>query len=192
MFAAFVHRLTELCRPDGASEADRRRLPIAPADLLTRLPALGDVLYMPMRPVCSATLDLPCGIVVEVMQLAPLLQTCMLSACSAITVDGPREWIDCLDREERCCARLHLLPDTDYVAWDELLTGAERSATRASLRLREARPAFAQVVRFHTRRLAGLAVSGVSASYRTSLLGRRLALAIAGADAAPLRRPLPH
>lgn len=192
MFASLVHRLTHSCGQDHSPAADRRHLPISPSHLLAQLPALGDVLYVPMRPQGSAARELPHGVLVEVMQLAPLLQTCVLSASSAITADGPREWIDCLDREGRSCARLHLLPDTDYLAWDRLLAGAQVAPVHMSLRLREPHPAFAQVVRFHTRLLAGLSVSGVVASDRISSLGRQLAMAIASADAAPLRQSLPH
>ena len=192
MFAGLVRRLTHPSVHDVSPAADQRRLAITPESLLTRLPTLGDVLYMPMRPQTCSARELPHGLLVEVMQLVPLLQTCALAACSAITVDGPREWIDCLDREERSCARLHLLPDTDYLAWDHLLAGAESTCARGSLRLREPHPAFAQVVRFHSRCLAGLTVCGIAASCRTSPLGQHLAKAIAGADAAPLRMPTLH
>lgn len=36
-------------------------------------------------------------------------------------VDGPDESLDFLDRHGRCCWRLFLLPDSDFLAWDTLL-----------------------------------------------------------------------
>ncbi len=72
-----------------------------------------------MRPAGSNVRELPRGLLVEAMQLAPLLQTRWLLA-SMITVEGSRKWIECVDREGRCWARLYLLPDTDYLAWDRL------------------------------------------------------------------------
>lgn len=35
--------------------------------------------------------------------------------------DGWREHLDFLDADGRCCWRLYLLPDSDFVAWDRML-----------------------------------------------------------------------
>src|SRR3546814_12231625 len=99
-----------------------------------------------MRPNGTTVRELPRGLLAEAMQLAPLLQTRRLVAASAITVEGPREWIDCVDREGRTCARLHLLPDTDYLAWDRLLACGEPMAATPARWLRHPRPASAREI----------------------------------------------
>ena len=93
------------------------------AALAARLPLLGGVLYLPACASSRPTRALAPGWLVTRQDLAPLLQTEELRASSMIGADGPREWIDCLDASGAFCARLHLLPDTDYLAWDALLTG---------------------------------------------------------------------
>jgi len=57
--------------------------------------------------------ELPPGVLLESICLAPLLPCRSLLAASAITVEGPREWIECLDADGQTRARLYLLPDTD-------------------------------------------------------------------------------
>lgn len=181
------HRLQELRLPASASAVSRRGLCMAQACFVAALPALGNVLYVPMRPNGSVVRELPRGLLVETMQLMPLLQTRRLVAASAITVDGPREWIDCVDREGRTCARLHLLPDTDYLAWDRLLACGEPKAAVPARWLRQPRPASARVLRFQWRRLAGLDVLGAEITVRISPLSRQLAGQIARAEAVPLQ-----
>lgn len=187
MFGSWAHRLRDLCSQAATSTVSRGGMRVTAAQLLDGLPALGDVLYVPMRPVHAhraLTSELSRGVLVETLALAPLLQTCMLAAISAITVEGPREWIECMDREGRICVRLHLLPDTDYLAWDRLLACAEPQPTRG---LRASRPASAQVLRFHARRLAGLSVFGAEFTGRVSPLSRQLAGQIARAEAVTLQ-----
>lgn len=187
MFASLVHRLQELQRTPPVSAINRRSLPTTPAHLVESLPGLGNVLYVPMCPDGSLVRELPRGVVVEMMQLAPLMQTRQLAAASTITIEGPREWIDCLDREGRSCARLHLLPDTDYLAWDRLLARAKPVLPSGSAhRLRPARPACAKVLRFRVRHLAGLVVLGAEVCVPLSSLGEHLAGQIARAEAVPL------
>ena len=188
MFLSFIHRLQDLQRLPPRSATNRRDLQISPARLLEGLPELGSVLYLPMCLHCAPRRDLPRGLLVETMQLAPLLLTRTLAAASTITVEGPREWIDCLDREGRNCARLHLLPDTDYLAWDRLLDqGAPVPASAPSDWLRPPRPACASVLRFHLRRLAGLSVLGAEVCMPISALTQQLADQIARAEAVPLQ-----
>ena len=187
MFVSLIHRLRDMQGIKPASAIHRRRLPTAPARLIDGLPELGNVLYVPMCPDGTVLRELPRGLLVETMQLAPLLQTCTLCAASAISVEGPREWIDCLDREGRSCARLHLLPDTDYLAWDRLLEPGQPAADPSAYRLRPSRPACARVLRFHTRQLAGLTVLGAEIRMPISPLARQLAGQIARAEAVPLQ-----
>ncbi|WEN16220.1 hypothetical protein PY254_06015 [Rhodanobacter sp. AS-Z3] len=188
MFISLVHRLQDLQRSKPGSTISCRRLQTAPMGLIERLPELGKVLYVPMCPRGATTSALPRGLLVDMMQLAPLLQTRTLVAASTITVEGPREWIDCLDREGRRCARLHLLPDTDYLAWDRLLEqGRPMHGDGLSRGLRQPLPACARLLRFHTRRLAGLTVLGAEVCGPVSSLGRQLAGQIARSEAVPLQ-----
>ena len=188
MFVSLVHRLQDLRLQAATAPVSRRGLRVTPVRLIAGLPALGNVLYVPMRPGSSTVRELPRGLLVEAMQLAPLLQTRWLMAASMITVEGPREWIECMDREGCVCARLHLLPDTDYLAWDRLLAGdGPMPAAKPAHWLRHPCPASAQVLRFHARRLAGLDVLGAEATAVVSALSRQLAGRIARAEAVPLQ-----
>ena len=40
---------------------------------------------------------------------------------ASVDSDGLRERLDFLDADDRCCWRLYLLPDSDFVAWDRML-----------------------------------------------------------------------
>jgi hypothetical protein len=44
-------------------------------------------------------------------------------ACTAIDSEGVHERLLFLDRDDRPCWQLHLLPDTDFLAWDRLCAG---------------------------------------------------------------------
>lgn len=41
-------------------------------------------------------------------------------ACQGLDSDGVRESVCFIDRRGRCCWRLYLLPDSDFLAWDRL------------------------------------------------------------------------
>ncbi|MGH8156754.1 MAG: hypothetical protein ACREPQ_01415 [Rhodanobacter sp.] len=180
MFSPLIHRLQKLCLPANTATISRRWLQLAPAWLARSLPALSSVLYEPMQPSGAATWELPRGLLVESMPLVPLLQGRRLAAVSTITVEGPREWIECVDGDDRLRARLHLLPDTDYLAWDALLDRAEPASAPTSTGWSYACPAAgAQLLRFHLRRLAGLDVLGGEVVVRVSPLSRQLAGQIA-------------
>jgi len=187
MFAPTVRWLRQHGPFAGHAAARRGRMRITAADLFTHLPALGDLLYLPMAPAPASTRDVAAGVLVESLLLAPLLPCCWLEAASNITVEGPLEWIDCLDHQHRVLARLHLLPDTDYLAWDALLACAGAPVVTASRHARAVRPVGAGVIRFHLRQLAGMHVLGADAAIRVSALGRRLASRIARDEAVPLQ-----
>ena len=180
MFSPLICRLQERCLSAVPAKVSRRWVQLAPASLARSLPALGSVLYETMRP---AALELPHGLLVESKQLVPLLQGWRLAAASTITVEGPREWIECVDDDDRCHARLHLLPDTDYLAWDALLDRAVPCGAPSSTRWsHSSAPTEAQLLRFHLRRLAGLEMLGSEAVARVSPLSRQLAGEIARAE----------
>jgi hypothetical protein len=168
----------------------RRCWRVSPAMLLRYLPPLGSVLYLPTQPCMSALEEMPRGLLVEHMQLAPLLQTHYLVAASTITSEGPREWIECVDRHGHLLARLYLLPDTDYLAWDALPAGAEAATISASMQVRWPRNTHsvsAHLLRFHWRQLGGLDVLGAEAATQVSCLSRHLVGQVAAAEAVSLQ-----
>jgi hypothetical protein len=181
MFSPLFHRLQGLCL--HASTA-RRAVRTTPSLLIDALPPLGSVLYVPMHPHPSAAWSMPPGVLVDTMRLVPLLQARWLVAACTITVDGPSEWIECLDRDGHRCARLYLLPDTDYLAWDAWLGRGDVGSAPDSW-ARRPRPAGAQLLCFNRRRLACLEVLGSEAAMQVSTLSRQLAGRMARADALP-------
>jgi hypothetical protein len=115
-----------------------------------------------------------------------------LRAHSAIGTHGPREWLELIDAQGLCSARLYLLPDADYLAWDAMLVECAIERIRAQTperwrahsafmrcALRRLRIAWrAQVVRFPLLQLPCLRVLGVRAPVELSALGRQIATAI--------------
>jgi hypothetical protein len=100
---------------------------------------------------------LPPGLLVTQRAFAPLLDTHWLVATSMVTDDGPREWLECLDRFGHPRARLHLLPDTDYLAWDALMSPCDPDSHPPRLLCSPPlRPDRAAVVNFQLREWAGL------------------------------------
>ncbi len=157
------------------------------AALAARLPLLGGVLYLPA---CRSSLqarELAPGWLVTREDLALLLQTEELRASSMIGADGPREWIDCLDASGVFCARLHLLPDTDYLAWDALLAcGTPLPLAPVCPGEVACKAAIAELLCFRTSHLASLDVLGTLPLGRLSPLGRGIARDVARAAAVEL------
>ncbi|MEL1263558.1 Hemin transport protein [Pseudoxanthomonas putridarboris] len=54
-------------------------------------------------------------------ELAGWHQAVRVEACTGVDSDGLNESLLFFDAEDRCCWRLFLLPDSDFVAWDRLL-----------------------------------------------------------------------
>lgn len=169
-------RLRAACAGVDGSAASRRRLGLSSVQWLAALPALGDVLYLCNR-VGSPTRDeVRPGALVESIELAPLLQWRSLEAVTEITRNGPREWIECLAAEARIAARLYLLPDTDYLAWDALHAGAiPLSCEGPGAGAATWSPARVQLLRFRTRRVGGLEMLGCDSASDISSLSRQLA-----------------
>lgn len=157
-----------------------RILPITPCQLAQWLPRLGSLLYLHAAMARGAADEFPSRMLVAQWALAPLLTTCWLVAASAITDDGPHEWCECVDRAGCIRASLHLLPDTDYLAWDELTTA--EMARRVPPEL-QASPSFradrASVVSFRLREFAGSMLLEQYAAASLSSCGSQVAERIA-------------
>jgi hypothetical protein len=156
-------------------------------ELAARLPLLGGVLWLPACASARSGRELAPGWLVTRHDLAPLLQTEELRASSMIGADGPREWIDCLDATGAFCARLHLLPDTDYLAWDALLSGGSPLPSAPVCPGEVAcKAAIAQLLCFRVGRVAALNLLDTLPLGRLSSLGRGIARDVARAAAVEL------
>jgi hypothetical protein len=189
MFGWLASHAASFCRQAGLQPASRRWMHTSPWRLARQLPQLGSVLYLPGRITATAD-ELPPGLLAERLELTPLLQTCRLAAVSVIGSDGPHEWLECFDRHDGLRARLHLLPDTDYLGWDALLASTAPSSApgppwpRGGFRAENA-----GVLRFRLRPLAGLHLLEADAPVAVSTLGRDIAGGIARAEAVELCWP---
>lgn len=132
------------------------------------------------------------------------LSSCVaLHARAAIGSHGPREWLELIDARGTCSARLCLLPDTDYLAWDAMLAECAIARARVPVPVPEpwrAHAAFmrcalrrkgiawhAQVVRFPLLQLPCLRVLGLRAPVELSVLGGQVAATIARDENVTLR-----
>ena len=188
MFGWLAHPSFSLCRRAPQAVLSRRLRRITPHDLLHALPGLGSVLYLHTTPNIVSLQRLPAGVLVAQRAFAPLLEVHALIAVSAVTDEGPREWCECVDRHGRIRARWHLLPDTDYLAWDALVAPCAMQAEPiVSLAAQALRPDRAQVVSFRLRACGGLALLEQATPAPLSPLGQRVAARIAQAESALLR-----
>jgi hypothetical protein len=177
------------------------------ARLVDAMPRLGPVLWLERRerrlPPRRASAR-GCGVLLnEHPALAALAHSAAVSAHSAVTPNGPREWLCFQDGSGATRAKLYLLPDTDYLAWDQM-TAAGRIAPptptaqpwhahRAFLRGALARLGggwLARVRVFELRRMPWMRTLSARPPLRISLFGYELARAIAGDEGAELASPL--
>ena len=165
------------------------------AALADALPRLGSVLWLEHRG--AAGFGGPCatsaGIVLfDHPALAPLARCTNARACQAITPAGPREWLEFRSAAAEPLAKLFLLPDTDYLAWDEMtarcgLAAVAPPASRWSAHAAFLRGALARlgatwrahVFAFDLQRMPWLRTLDARTPLRLSLLGVELARAIA-------------
>jgi hypothetical protein len=165
------------------ADTDERIVRTTPLALANWLPLLGSVLYVPPRIGVDADAQWPDGLLSETPLLAPMLHTRYLRVVGMVSADGPREWIDCLDTRGHILAQLHLLPDTDYLAWDNL---PNHSAIIDELprpgTVRLFRGAAVHLIRFRCQWLATMTCLGEAQRPRISSLGRVVAQAIAGSQ----------
>jgi hypothetical protein len=189
MFGWLAARYTPRCHQTPLTLLSRRTRYITPHALISTLPDLGSVLYLHATSSTVVSDALPPGLLVAQRAFAPLLDTRWLMATSVVTDDGPREWWECIDRFGRPRARLHLLPDTDYLVWDAVTASRE---TEISPPIAQdgavLRPNSASVVNFRTREVAGLMVLDCAQGAALSPLGHRVAAHIASAESAVLQK----
>lgn len=141
-----------------------------------------------MRSTAAQAQDVPNGCLVEQPALAPLLRTQAMMMGCVISTDGPHEWMECVDAHGLACARMHLLPDTDYLAWDALIGCGQRMADFQVFAPRlEPSPDSAQMLRFRSYWLAGLRVLGADVACTPSRLSLDLAGRIARDEALSLQ-----
>lgn len=163
----------------------RRARRITPRALIEMLPGLGNVLYLHAISDTALPDVLPQGLLVP-RAFMPLLDAHWLVTVSAVTDDGPREWCECIDIYGRTRARWHLLPDTDYLAWDAL-TASREPPVSPPLVTQPMRSDCARAVSFRLRELAGLLVLEEEPSVALSLVGDRIAHRIAHAESVALQ-----
>ncbi|HEX7732818.1 MAG TPA: hypothetical protein VF415_09245, partial [Rhodanobacter sp.] len=111
-----------------------------------------------------------------------LLRVHWLVAASVIGSDGPHEWLECRARDGRLCARLHLLPDSDYLGWDALLAAGVPVHAAGGQRPDDEHLAAARLLDFRCRQLAGLDVLEALPAVGVSALGGGIARGIARAE----------
>lgn len=180
MFGWFSNALTQVCPQALGSGCHRRWLRVSPGAMARQLPLLGTVLYLPSCTALSSGNAMLPGWLVERIELVPLLRTCWIAAVSEIGAEGPREWLECFDAQGVLQARLHLLPDTDYLAWDALLVAAEPLNGAPLMRmLRPTRCAMAWLVCFRHRQLGGLRLLNAIDVRQLSPLGQDIASQVA-------------
>lgn len=114
-------------------------------------------------------------------------------ACQGMDSEGIRESLCFSDARGRCCWRLYLLPDSDFLAWDRLVSAfparpepandggvAERLWRRLATRL-GGEPWRMCALRLHARNGQALAASVASLSVLGATAARRIAR-VEGAD----------
>jgi hypothetical protein len=184
MFGWLSARSASHCRRAPPAVESRRTRRITPQALVSRLPSLGSVLYVHAHSPNPMLDALPQGLLITQRAFAPLLDAHWLVAISMVTDDGPREWCECVDRFGRTGARWHLLPDTDYLAWDALTASCKEPST--SIDKQPLRPYRASVMNFRLRELAGLLILDQDVPAMLSPLSDRIAARIARAESAEL------
>jgi len=171
------------------------------------LPRLGAVLWLERRdrrPSPSRAVIGSRGVLLlDHPALSALAHCTAATAHTQVTPHGPREWLGFRDADGETQAKLFLLPDTDYLAWDEMTAASDLAPTTmeplrwhahtAFLRQAFARlgaPWHARLLTFDHRRLPWLHTLGAQPPLRISLLGLDIARAIARTEGAELASPL--
>ena len=100
--------------------------------LIEALPTLGTVLWLERREwrqwPLSAGATSQGVLVLEHPALASLNRCRDASAHSEVGPNGPREWLCLRDGADAVLGKIYVLPDTDYLAWDEMIAASQISA----------------------------------------------------------------
>ena len=213
--SAASHDFGEPIEPGGysASPASASPVPVEStatfdiATLASWLPRLGAVLWLG-RTVSTATAARAVAhargvLLLDHPALSPLVRCVSATAHTQVTSHGPREWLSLRAHDDASLAKLFLLPDTDYLAWDEMtaalgLAPAIEAPMRWHAHAAFLRTAFARLgaawrarlMTFEQRRLPWLQTLDARPPLRISLLGLELARAIALSENAELPSPL--
>lgn len=176
-------------------------------DLVEALPKLGSVLWLERRERRHATDEVKIGARGVLLLDHPALRTLAscrdVAACSTVTPHGPREWLCLRDGRGETRAKVYLLPDTDYLAWDELTARIAPAKCPPQVPAWHAHGAFlrsafarfgaswnARLLAFERKRLPWMDTLDARPPLRLSLLGLDLAHAIARSEGAELVTPL--
>ncbi len=181
--------------------------PIAFDVLANWLPRIGTVLWLERSENATASRDRAntwTDVLGSEHPACALLSRCtMASAHSAVTSQGPREWLCFTGDHGEALAKMFLLPDSDYLAWDQmsvtlrLASGApvaHEPPTHATL-LGRALAHFGQrrqarLLTFDLKCRQWQRTLGASAPLRISLLGLDLARGIVSDEGAEWISPL--
>ena len=183
---------------------------LAPLDLgrlAEALPRLGAVLWLERRDRRTRPARAMIGargvLLIDHPALVAFAHCSAVSAHSAVTPQGPREWLCLRDSTGEAQAKMFLLPDTDYLAWDEMTAASALAVAPAPTQSWHAHTAFlrsalarfgtgwrARLLTFDLKRLPWLRTLGARPPLRISLLGLELARNIARAEGADLVTPL--
>ncbi|MHC1480168.1 hypothetical protein ACYJW8_07945 [Frateuria aurantia] len=140
------------------------------------LPALGTVLYLPALQLRAWPIARPqVSVVAESPLLLPLLHTRTLRVASQVATSGPLEWMDCEDGVGQRLARIYLLPDSDYLAWDRITAHGEAEERPLATALRRWRPGAAILTGFRLRQLARVPLLSCAGYERLSGISLRVA-----------------
>ncbi|MEO8010398.1 MAG: hypothetical protein ABI650_02010 [Dokdonella sp.] len=183
------------------------RVPIAHDELANALPCLGTVLWLE-RSDCATSArwraDARQGAPAYDHPACALLARCqMASAHSTVTSQGPREWLCFFGGDGEPLAKIFLLPDSDYLAWDHMAYALQLAPsvvadceppTHATL-LNRALARFGQrrqarLLAFDLQSRQSTCTLGARAPLRISLLGLDLARGIVSDEGADWISPL--
>lgn len=172
------------------------------------LPRLGAVLWLDRRDAARTPSRASIGargvLLLDHPALARLGESVAATAHTQVTAHGPREWLAFRDGEGHTHAKLFLLPDSDYLAWDEMAAAFHLAPANADqdpgwqahtafLRHALARIGShwrARLLTFEHRALPWLQLLAARPPLRISLLGLELARGIARSEGAELVSPL--
>jgi hypothetical protein len=191
--------------PDPSAPRGRGRFDLS--RLVDAMPPLGAVLWIERRERRTLPRLAASGahgvLLIEHPALAALTRCAAVTAHCAVTPNGPREWLCFQDDAGTTSAKLFLLPDTDYLAWDEMAAASRIAPPARPAPAWHAHGAFlrgalarlgsgwhARVLTFELKRMPWLRTLAARPPLRMSLFGFEIARSIASDEGAELVSPL--